>query len=61
MFCSVMREAALNLTKSLAQTARETLVDFIETIEKATKNTIQDGNVHPLTIHVINCAKSLFE
>ncbi|KAK3136173.1 hypothetical protein QOZ80_5BG0429190 [Eleusine coracana subsp. coracana] len=58
-FCCEMHEAAFNLTKSLAQTAQEALVDFVEAVEKDTENTIQDGNVHPLTIHVINCAKPL--
>ncbi|KAK3139373.1 hypothetical protein QOZ80_5AG0382260 [Eleusine coracana subsp. coracana] len=58
-FCREMHEAAFNLTKSLAQTAQEALVDFVEAVEKDTENTIQDGNVHPLTIQVINCAKPL--
>ena len=56
-----MRKASLNLTKSLAQAVQETLVGFVKAIENNTENTIQDGNVHPLTIHVISCAKSLFE
>ncbi|KAL6905596.1 hypothetical protein ACP4OV_003197 [Aristida adscensionis] len=61
-FCSEMRGAAFNLTKSLAQTVKETLVDFEEEVEKHTSNIIiQDGNVHPLTINVMNYIKSLFE
>lgn len=59
-FCCEMRDAALNLTKSLAQTAQKALVDFVEEVENDTTNTIQDENVHPLTKRVINCAKPLF-
>ncbi|KAL6641854.1 hypothetical protein ACP70R_020035 [Stipagrostis hirtigluma subsp. patula] len=60
-FCSEMREAAFNLTKSLAQTAKETFVDFEEAVEKNPDTICQDGDVHPLTITVINYVKSLFD
>jgi len=57
-----MREAALNLSKRLAQTAQETFVDFEEAVEKdATKTTVMDGTVHPLTSYVINYVKFLYE
>uniref|UniRef100_A0A0E0BPA6 Exocyst subunit Exo70 family protein n=1 Tax=Oryza glumipatula TaxID=40148 RepID=A0A0E0BPA6_9ORYZ len=43
-FCSEMREAALGLTRRLAQTAQETFADFEEAVEKDTSKTIvQDG------------------
>uniref|UniRef100_A0A0E0MJW1 Exocyst subunit Exo70 family protein n=1 Tax=Oryza punctata TaxID=4537 RepID=A0A0E0MJW1_ORYPU len=49
-FCSEMREAALGLTRRLAQTAQETFADFEEAVEKDTSKTVvQDGTVHPLT------------
>ncbi|RCV36142.1 hypothetical protein SETIT_7G295900v2 [Setaria italica] len=61
-FCSEMRDAALNLTKSLAQAAQETLVDFEEAVEKDSSKTImQNGAVHPFTIEVINYVKPLFD
>jgi len=57
-----MREAAINLSKRLAQTAQETFVDFEEAVEKdATKTTVMDGTVHPLTSYVINYVKFLYE
>lgn len=57
-----MREAAINLSKRLAQTALETFVDFEEAVEKdATKTTVMDGTVHPLTSYVINYVKFLYE
>lgn len=57
-----MREAALNLTKRLAQTAQDTFGDFEEAVEKdATKTSILDGTVHPLTSYVINYVKFLFD
>lgn len=57
-----MREAALNLTRRLAQTAEETFGDFEEAVEKdATKTAVLDGTVHPLTSYVINYVKFLFE
>ena len=60
--CTEMRESALSLTKRLAQTAQETFGDFEEAIEKdATKTTVADGTVHPLTSYVINYVKFLFE
>ncbi|RDY06674.1 Exocyst complex component EXO70A1, partial [Mucuna pruriens] len=60
--CTEMREAALNLAKRLAQTAQETFVDFEEAVEKdATKTTVMDGTVHPLTSYVINYVKFLYE
>lgn len=60
--CIEMREAALSLTKRLAQTAQETFGDFEEAVEKdATKTAVLDGTVHPLTSYVINYVKFLFE
>jgi len=57
-----MREAALSLTKRLAQTAQDTFGDFEEAVEKdATKTSILDGTVHPLTSYVINYVKFLFD
>ncbi|XP_015698447.1 exocyst complex component EXO70A1-like isoform X2 [Oryza brachyantha] len=61
-FCSEMREAALGLTRRLAQTAQETFADFEEAVEKDTSKTVvQDGTVHPLTSYVINYVKFLFD
>ncbi|XP_054787202.1 exocyst complex component EXO70A1-like isoform X2 [Prosopis cineraria] len=60
--CTVIREAALGLTKQLAQTAQETFGDFEEAVEKdATKTAVTDGTVHPLTSYVINYVKFLFD
>ncbi|KAL5052476.1 hypothetical protein RYX36_033158 [Vicia faba] len=60
--CAEMREAAINLTKRLAQTAQETFGDFEEAVEKdATKIVVQDGTVHPLTSYVINYVKFLYD
>ncbi|XP_038971826.1 exocyst complex component EXO70A1-like [Phoenix dactylifera] len=60
--CYQMRESALGLTKRLAQTAKETFGDFEEAVEKdATKTTVADGTVHPLTSYVINYVKFLFD
>ncbi|KAL9323419.1 hypothetical protein ACSQ67_008276 [Phaseolus vulgaris] len=60
--CTEMREAAINLSKRLAQTALETFVDFEEAVEKdATKTTVMDGTVHPLTSYVINYVKFLYD
>lgn len=60
--CSEMREAATSLTRRLAQTAQETFGDFEEAVEKdATKTSVQDGTVHPLTSYVINYVKFLFD
>ncbi|KAG2383990.1 Exocyst complex component [Vigna angularis] len=60
--CTEMREAAINLSKRLAQTAQETFVDFEEAVEKdATKTTVMDGTVHPLTSYVINYVKFLYQ
>ncbi|MQL77679.1 hypothetical protein Taro_010067 [Colocasia esculenta] len=60
--CAEMREAALTLTKRLAQTAQETFGDFEEAVEKdATRTTVSDGTVHPLTSYVINYVKFLFD
>lgn len=57
-----MRESTLSLAKRLAQTAEETFGDFEEAVEKdATKTTVLDGTVHPLTSYVINYVKFLFE
>ncbi|XP_050382143.1 exocyst complex component EXO70A1 [Argentina anserina] len=57
-----MRDAALSLTKRLAQTAQETFGDFEEAVEKdATKTAVLDGTVHPLTSYVINYVKFLFD
>lgn len=61
-YCSEMREAAKVLTDRLAETAQETFVDFEEAVEKdATKTSVLDGTVHPLTSYVINYVKFLFE
>ena len=61
-FCSGMREAALNLTKSLVQSAQETLLDLEVAVEKENSKTIvQNGNLHPFTIEVMNYVKGLFE
>ncbi|KAL6496359.1 hypothetical protein OROGR_029617 [Orobanche gracilis] len=61
-FCGEMREAFVVLTKRLAQTAQETFGDFEEAVEKdATKTTVLDGTVHPLTSYVINYVKFLFD
>ena len=52
----------MSLTKRLAQTAQETFGDFEEAVEKdATKTSVFDGTVHPLTSYVINYVKFLFE
>ncbi|KAK4774363.1 hypothetical protein SAY86_009298 [Trapa natans] len=60
--CSEIRESALSLTKSLAQTAQDTFGDFEEAVEKdATKTAVSDGTVHPLTSYVINYVKFLFD
>lgn len=60
--CIEMREAALSLTKRLAETVQETFVDFEAAVEKdATKTTVLDGTVHPLTSYVINYVKFLFD
>lgn len=57
-----MRDAALSLTRRLGQTAHDTFGDFEEAVEKdATKTTVSDGTVHPLTSYVINYVKFLFE
>jgi exocyst complex protein 7 len=57
-----MREAALNLTKSLAQAAQETLLDLEVAVEKENSKTIvPNGNLHPFTIEVMNYVKGLFE
>ena len=59
--CSEIRDSAFGLTKRLAQTAQETFGDFEEVVEKdATKTTILDGTIHPLTSYVINYVKFLF-
>nr|GMC95841.1 exocyst complex component EXO70A1-like [Ipomoea batatas] len=64
-YFSKMRQAALALTKCLAQTAKNTLAHFEEAVEKdATKTVVDDGTVlpvHPLTSYVINYVKFLFE
>lgn len=61
-YCSEMREAAKVLTNRLAETAQETFVDFEEAVEKdATKTSVLDGTVHPLTSYVINYVKFLFD
>ncbi|XP_028805156.1 exocyst complex component EXO70A1 [Neltuma alba] len=60
--CTEMKEAALGLTKRLAQTAQDTFGDFEEAVEKdATKTAVSDGTVHPLTSYVINYVKFLFD
>lgn len=60
--CIEMRESVVSLTKRLAQTGQETFGDFEELVEKdASKTTVLDGTVHPLTSYVINYVKFLFE
>jgi exocyst complex component 7 len=60
--CAEMRESAATLAKRLAETAQETFSDFVDAVEKdATKTTVTDGTVHPLTSYVINYVKFLFE
>ncbi|GAU16954.1 hypothetical protein TSUD_37120 [Trifolium subterraneum] len=60
--CAAIRDAAMALTKRLAQTAQETFGDFEEAVEKdATKTAVTDGTVHPLTSYVINYVKFLFD
>ncbi|CAA7404441.1 unnamed protein product [Spirodela intermedia] len=60
--CSEMRESLLLLTKQLAKTAQETFGDFEEAVEKdASRTTVADGTVHPLTSYVINYVKFLFD
>uniref|UniRef100_A0A803M4L4 Exocyst subunit Exo70 family protein n=1 Tax=Chenopodium quinoa TaxID=63459 RepID=A0A803M4L4_CHEQI len=60
--CMEMRESATSLTKRLAQTTHETFGDFEDAVEKdATKTTVMDGTVHPLTSYVINYVKFLFD
>ncbi|KAL3698862.1 hypothetical protein R1sor_012938 [Riccia sorocarpa] len=57
-----MRDAALSLTRKLAETATETFGDFEEAVEKdATKTLVLDGTVHPLTSYVINYVKFLLD
>ncbi|XP_047322048.1 exocyst complex component EXO70A1-like [Impatiens glandulifera] len=61
-YCVEIRESAVGLAKRLAQTAKETFGDFVEAVEKdATKTTVADGTVHPLTSYVINYVKFLFD
>ncbi|KAL3698664.1 hypothetical protein R1sor_012740 [Riccia sorocarpa] len=56
------REAALSLTRKLAETATETFADFEEAVEKdATKTLVLDGTVHPLTSYVMNYVKFLLD
>ncbi|XP_020265076.1 exocyst complex component EXO70A1-like [Asparagus officinalis] len=60
--CAEMREASVSLTRRLAQTAQQTFGDFEEAVEKdATKTSVQDGTVHPLTSYVINYVKFLLD
>ncbi|CAN8237386.1 unnamed protein product [Cochlearia groenlandica] len=60
--CLEIRGSATGLTKRLAQTAQETFGDFEEAVEKdATKTSVLDGTVHPLTSYVINYVKFLFD
>ncbi|XP_047342097.1 exocyst complex component EXO70A1-like [Impatiens glandulifera] len=61
-YCNDIRLSATGLAKQLAQTAQETFGDFEEAVEKdATKTTVADGTVHPLTSYVINYVKFLFD
>ena len=60
--CFDTRDSALYLIKRLAQTAQETFCDFEEAVERdASKTTVLDGTVHPLTSYVLNYVKFLFE
>lgn len=61
-YCVDIRESAMGLAKRLALTAKDTFGDFVEAVEKdATKTTVADGTVHPLTSYVINYVKFLFD
>ena len=52
--CSEIRNSTFGLRKQLAETAQETFGNFEEVVEKdATKTTVMDGTVHPLTSYVI--------
>ncbi|GAB2272122.1 hypothetical protein Dimus_006941 [Dionaea muscipula] len=56
--CNEIRENLADLTKHLAQTAQETLVDFEAAVRKdATRADLLDGTVHPLTGYVVNYVK----
>ena len=60
--CQQLRDSAQLLLKRLAKTARDTLSEFEEAVEKdASKAPVADGAVHPLTSYVINYIKFLFE
>nr|XP_043616167.1 exocyst complex component EXO70A1-like [Erigeron canadensis] len=60
--CNAIIEAALGLTRQLAQTVKDTFEDFEEAVEKyATRTAVADGTVHPLTSYVINYVKFLFD
>jgi len=57
-----MKEDALNLTKLLAQTVKETIADFEVAIEMdATETVVMDGSVHALTSYDARYVKFLFE
>lgn len=57
-----MKEDALNLTKLLAQTVKETIVDFEDAVEMdATETVVMDGSVHALTSYVERYVTYLFE
>jgi len=57
-----MRDAATTLIRRLGQTARDTLADFEDAVDKdATKTLVLDGTVHMLTSYVINYVKFLLE
>ncbi|AED96204.1 exocyst subunit exo70 family protein A3 [Arabidopsis thaliana] len=60
--CTEMKEDALNLTKLLAQTVKETIADFEVAIEMdATETVVMDGSVHALTSYVARYVKFLFD
>lgn len=60
--CAEMRKSTAAFTKRLADTALETFDCFEEVVEKdASKTSINDGTVHPLTSYVINYLKLLLD
>uniref|UniRef100_A0A0D3G1Y3 Exocyst subunit Exo70 family protein n=1 Tax=Oryza barthii TaxID=65489 RepID=A0A0D3G1Y3_9ORYZ len=60
--CSGNRKSALTLTKSLAQTAKKTIGDFMEYIlNHSVTSTTVDGAVHYMTSYVTDYIKFLFD
>ncbi|EEE61942.1 hypothetical protein OsJ_16695 [Oryza sativa Japonica Group] len=60
--CSENQKSALTLTKSLAQTAKKTIGDFMEYIlNHSVTSTTVDGAVHYMTSYVTDYIKFLFD